>query len=213
MCGAQVGIPEASTCKVDDLPSTAASSAVHSPIGRPDVFPHTINLEPMAAITLGSAHQDRPPSPQGFIPEVEVADEDPTIAASIEHTPVNGTSMESSTWPSVDSLKEPHVKKTPVQWQLTEQLNMQCGRPAAPRYQGGARNRRPKKLAGRRGGTWKRRSVAQAGSEPSPVVYGAPFIVAFDSDVGLAPGSPTSAAWLRVSDDAYPSAAANLLQW
>jgi len=117
-----------------------------------------------------------------FVPEVDVADEDLTIAATVEAPE-----------------QKPATPGAPGQLPQSKHRR----RRAKPVSRTGAGAAAPPQSQQRWGDSPRR--AARQGS--------APLHLALDSDIAATSESPTSAAWLRVSDDAYPSAAASMLQW
>jgi len=149
-----------------------------------------------------------------FVPEVDVADEDLTIAACIDPAAPRA-SKEGSPWPCVEWLTaEPFVAEPCLDWLLSDDQppkDEDIGEPSSPGvtpaavpYQGAqgtrSRRRRPRRRSS------KQQAVALDWDLPASDP---------DADLDLASSafSPTSSAWLRLSDDAYPSAAGSLLQW
>lgn len=152
----------------------------------------------------------------------EVADEDLTIAASIEVTP--RASKEGSPWPCVEWLTaEPMVGEHCLEWLLSEA-------PTPPPRPQGARSppraqplpkpqperRRAEPVLRRRasaGTKVQRRRQRVASPALADSMHGGASFLPFDSELSAPPGSPASGAWLRDSDESYAAPAANLLGW
>lgn len=225
--GEPITFSKARSLEMDDLPSTAASSAMHSPYGGPNDAPKGPDLDAVdwAASTTSWCAQSALASPRAapaheFVPEIDVADEDLTIAASIEpRPPTRRASKEGSPWPCTEWLTaEPYVAEPCLEWLLTDTPFAPRACPAACREQPSRRRRRRHvKPAGRGSAS---QGCLPAGEKdrrgsfrPKAAMGNQPFLIGFDSENGMGSESPTSTAWLRESDDAYPSAAGNLLQW
>mmetsp|Transcript_58749 Transcript_58749/g.170441 ORF Transcript_58749/g.170441 Transcript_58749/m.170441 type:complete len:310 (-) Transcript_58749:154-1083(-) len=135
--------------------------------------------------THGSDVLERSPSPQ-----VSIADEDLTVAAMLapESPPApRRASKEGDPWPCTEWLTtEPDVAEPCLDWLLAapDDSNLKSLRSRRHRH------------SGRRAGARRAFRAEEAAFEGPEVA-----------------GSPGGAAWLRLSDDGYPTAAASLLQW
>lgn len=129
-----------------------------------------------------------------FVPEVEVADEDLTIAASIESPP--RASKEGSGWPCVEWLtSDPSVDESCLGW-LAEDESAAAAAASGPR---GGQHRRSHHRSSRRAAKGEAAKAAKDKYE----------FFGWDSDrVGA-----EDSAWLRLADDAYATPASCILQW
>eukprot|EP00429_Kryptoperidinium_foliaceum_P017128 CAMPEP_0176044492 /NCGR_PEP_ID=MMETSP0120_2-20121206/22082_1 /TAXON_ID=160619 /ORGANISM="Kryptoperidinium foliaceum, Strain CCMP 1326" /LENGTH=362 /DNA_ID=CAMNT_0017377897 /DNA_START=121 /DNA_END=1205 /DNA_ORIENTATION=- len=170
----------------DGLRVRHANPAVRAAFGnqlvaeKDDGFVPEVDVADEALTIAASLTQPSPPR-EPFAPEVDLADEDLTIAASIDHLarPVQRASKEGAPWPCVEWLTaEPCVEAPLLEWLLS-------GGDLGSKAQRPARRRRRHgaALRGRGGGN---------------------FQASFDSEVASSIEDLSSAAaWMRASDDGY----------